>query len=274
MTEWFIQKNGKWHGPFSPERLKELVAQGKLKKNDIIRKGKDGKPVPAGKMKGLFENAKPESKPVPVPVPVSVPQSSPVGGQTTNSVSWFYITAGQQHGPVSLHDLKMLARDGKLEPGDLVWQEGMPAWQPANHLEGLFPTASAMRVAVPPPLPASQIESPLVQDEPWTQKRVFEVILLSLLLLSALGLMFGWRPASTLFQSTSYQQGYQMGVEFKNGKDSTKPRKGIDPDLFKRIIEYEGALDALASSLCDGALMQAKEPDQWKKGFKDGFLGR
>ncbi len=70
MAEWFIQKNGKWHGPFPSTRLKALVAQGKLKTSDLIRKGQDGKAVPAGKLNGLFGNQQPETKPIPVPPPL------------------------------------------------------------------------------------------------------------------------------------------------------------------------------------------------------------
>ena len=70
--EWFIEKNGKWHGPFSSERLKALVAQNKLQANDKVRKGKDGKVVPAGKLKGLFGDPKHDAKSVPSPPPLSL----------------------------------------------------------------------------------------------------------------------------------------------------------------------------------------------------------
>ncbi|HEY2589736.1 MAG TPA: GYF domain-containing protein [Tepidisphaeraceae bacterium] len=62
--------------------------------------------------------------------------------------NWFYSANGVQHGPVSREALQQLAASGQLLQMDLVWSEGMPAWQPAGSVTGLFPAG-----ATPPPLP-------------------------------------------------------------------------------------------------------------------------
>lgn len=54
-TEWFIEKNGKWHGPFSSARLKALASEGKLQASDHVRKGQEGKAIAARQIKGLFD---------------------------------------------------------------------------------------------------------------------------------------------------------------------------------------------------------------------------
>lgn len=52
---------------------------------------------------------------------------------------WHYTQNGQPAPvPVSTADLKQLAAAGKLQPADLVWQEGMPGWVPASSIKGLF----------------------------------------------------------------------------------------------------------------------------------------
>ena len=62
--------------------------------------------------------------------------------------NWFYSTNGVQQGPVPVEALQRLAASGQLRPTDLVWGEGMPAWQLAGSVAGLFPAG-----ATPPPLP-------------------------------------------------------------------------------------------------------------------------
>lgn len=55
---------------------------------------------------------------------------------------WYYVSNGNQVGPVSLFDLKQAASAGKFTPNDLVWQEGTPDWVAANTVAGLFPAAT------------------------------------------------------------------------------------------------------------------------------------
>jgi hypothetical protein len=62
---------------------------------------------------------------------------------------WYYTTGGQQAGPVSWDDLRSLAAQRKLAPGDHVWNDGMPEWAEARTVANLFPAKG------PPPLPPS-----------------------------------------------------------------------------------------------------------------------
>jgi hypothetical protein len=62
---------------------------------------------------------------------------------------WFYGRDGVQQGPISGDELKRLAESGGLRPHDLVWREGMPQWQPAQQVPGLFAAPAG-----PPPIPA------------------------------------------------------------------------------------------------------------------------
>ncbi|MGQ9574303.1 MAG: DUF4339 domain-containing protein [Thermoguttaceae bacterium] len=71
---------------------------------------------------------------------------------------WYYAHQGQQAGPVSTEQLRELAASGRLQPGDLVWKQGMAAWAAASTVEGLF-AAPAAGGATPgpagiPPQPA------------------------------------------------------------------------------------------------------------------------
>ena len=56
---------------------------------------------------------------------------------------WYYARDGQQAGPLQLPELQALAAQGQLGGSDLVWTEGMPQWQPASQMPGVFPAPAA-----------------------------------------------------------------------------------------------------------------------------------
>jgi uncharacterized RDD family membrane protein YckC len=45
-------------------------------------------------------------------------------------MTWYYVEAGQQQGPVDEATLNNLAATGRITPETLVWKEGMANWQP------------------------------------------------------------------------------------------------------------------------------------------------
>lgn len=48
------------------------------------------------------------------------------------SAEWYYTAKGQQQGPVGEEQLRQLYGTGQLEPGALVWKEGLANWMPAS----------------------------------------------------------------------------------------------------------------------------------------------
>jgi hypothetical protein len=74
--------------------------------------------------------------------------------------TWFYAKGGQTLGPVSEGEFRNLINLGTVGPDDLVWKEGMPAWQPASAIPGLpFPPTGRVP---PPPVPSSEPSIPVV----------------------------------------------------------------------------------------------------------------
>ena len=45
-------------------------------------------------------------------------------------MDWYYAESGRQIGPIKEEALDALVRSGVIQPETLVWQQGMPAWQP------------------------------------------------------------------------------------------------------------------------------------------------
>jgi len=79
-------------------------------------------------------------------------------------MTWYYVDAGAQAGPVDDAQLEQLARSGKIQPDTLIWREGMANWQPYSEVVAP-PPASAAPVPVPPPPSASAD----LQDAPTTE---------------------------------------------------------------------------------------------------------
>src|SRR5690349_7342732 len=61
---------------------------------------------------------------------------------------WFYALQGRQHGPVSEAELDQLIRSGAIRHDTLVWNEGLPNWQP---LQAVRPIAPPMLSSTPAP---------------------------------------------------------------------------------------------------------------------------
>jgi hypothetical protein len=73
--------------------------------------------------------------------------------------TWFYAKGGQTLGPVSEGDFRNLISLGTIGPDDLVWKEGMSAWQTASTVPDIvFP--AARRMPPTPPLPSSEPSIP------------------------------------------------------------------------------------------------------------------
>src|SRR5438445_6173368 len=52
-------------------------------------------------------------------------------------MNWYYVSAGQQAGPVDDTQLEELFRTGQVQPDTLVWGEGMANWQPYREVKAV-----------------------------------------------------------------------------------------------------------------------------------------
>jgi hypothetical protein len=105
--------------------------------------------------------------------PASAPAGKAGAGQTGEAggpgPQWYVARpGGQREGPMTLDTLKQKAASGSVTGADMVWREGMPAWQPARDLLEVFRKAAS---GGPPPLPPLSADpgsrrSP-ADNEPW-----------------------------------------------------------------------------------------------------------
>ncbi len=67
------------------------------------------------------------------------------------TVAWFIRRGEKQWGPFSTQKMKEMAGSGNLHPEDIVWRDGLSAWQPAVSIPDFFPQR-------PPQPPAPRAE--------------------------------------------------------------------------------------------------------------------
>jgi len=105
MANWFLITEGKENGPVQPGRLRELVANGQLRPNDLVRRDDMSKPCRADQIKGLFPNSAqsampaqlPEVRPARQDATVSVqPESASIDSMPSSSATprWKQILIG------------------------------------------------------------------------------------------------------------------------------------------------------------------------------------
>lgn len=82
MGEWFVFEDGKSCGPFSTEHFKRLALEGKVTRYTSVKKGADGKWVPASKVSGLFP---PEPQPQPEQTAATIDETAIVAMMATRT---------------------------------------------------------------------------------------------------------------------------------------------------------------------------------------------
>ena len=58
---------------------------------------------------------------------------------------WYYTQGGQQQGPVSDQDIRQMVAQGRIQPGEMVWREGMANWLPPSQVAELGGTDAPQR---------------------------------------------------------------------------------------------------------------------------------
>lgn len=69
-------------------------------------------------------------------------------------MDWYYAESGHQVGPIQEEQFDALVRSGVVRPDTLVWQQGMPNWQPYSMVRPVAPAPIA------PPPDAAAVVSP------------------------------------------------------------------------------------------------------------------
>lgn len=122
---WYYAVGGQQQGPVSVDDIQRLLAANQMQPGDLV--WREGMPTwtPAGEVPELASAARTE------PAPAGA-AAAPAEPAAPGPAEWHYAHGGQQHGPVPADTVRQLLASRQLDPGALVWRDGMPAWAAAG----------------------------------------------------------------------------------------------------------------------------------------------
>jgi len=126
LEQWYVSVRGKRYGPYSAERMLELIRQGRLTARSLVwsRELKDWRPL--GRL-ARFASA-----------------LSAVRGDSDVEEMWYYVRDGERVGPLSFEQMLSAAREGGIRGSDRVWSNRLGGWLYAEAVPEL---ASAIAAA-------------------------------------------------------------------------------------------------------------------------------
>jgi len=144
-NSFFVRIRGRVTGPHTEEKLRVLAQRGQFSR--VHEVSTDGMAWESATDHPELFDRPVELAPEPVVVVTAPPVVTREAPRKTNARreeialasegTWYYGAHGVERGPVEWLDLKRMAALGQLQPGDLVWTEGMDTWIPAEQVAGL-----------------------------------------------------------------------------------------------------------------------------------------
>ncbi|NQT12289.1 MAG: DUF4339 domain-containing protein, partial [Planctomycetes bacterium] len=271
-VSWYYEVLGEETGPLSTVQLRELAQSGFITPDVQVRKGADGRWLPAAQVEGLFDKADLAAAaslpPIPKPPPAPTAAPSPVAGRPRAAdkpsnapatarpqaadTGWYYEAMGQATGPVSSSALKELAGSGLLTPDTLVRRGSTGNWVAAKQVRGLFdrraaaaskqtgrrtPAKPTPRPA-PEPLPDSALEplpsSPAAGPSPVGGMADLLDEAFSAPLPAAAGPTLRAPPVRKPARKPTRKPRHVASSSF--GADLDRPRRGRAPGMASRIL--------------------------------------
>lgn len=159
-----MQVRGRTLGPYDLNKMQSLARRGQLSRlHEVSTEGLTWQK--AANFPELFAGQfleGPLTKEAPArvgSVAQNVGEAAPAQPSSPVQQEWYYMSGGMQRGPVDFGSLQLLSSTGQLEPGEMVWTEGMSAWAPAGMVPGLITANSAAVGAAQPVVPQSRSPS-------------------------------------------------------------------------------------------------------------------
>ncbi|MFQ5732031.1 MAG: GYF domain-containing protein [Planctomycetaceae bacterium] len=205
MSEWYYRSGGRESESCTFDAILELVAAGRLKREDELRQRADGEWMAAASVVGLFpdpqelsdlseldftfeESADAETRsqrpaqnepatdetdfelqPAAAPVE-SIPAEAPAAvAEQPASDAWYYRSLGLELGPMPLAELIQMTVDGTISADDSVRSGAAGAWRSASTVDVLAPIldVASRASAVPSPEPRDHPAplTPAIEEE-------------------------------------------------------------------------------------------------------------
>jgi hypothetical protein len=197
---------------------------------------------------------------------------------------WYYLSNGQERGPVTESQIRTMIEAGMIRRTDLVWLQGMPEWIEAREVPELFPPIPAAREHMPSALQAqSQIDEDNEPDPRPRRTRRRKQAGLPLVGRLAIAAGAGIVIVSVLvviatYDSWSDRGGLGKQLEFAKGGEIyyTSSVTEWDAQKLGNYLVKEGYFDGPRKSVqltSDGELFQVRLVTVARVGNDEEFLG-
>ena len=129
---YYVKIRGRVLGPFLPDRLIEMVKQGKLSRVHMLSTDNEHWQK-ASAFPELFQAAAVSSRTTEAVASqiTAEPEAESTPSMELGEV-WHYAINGESKGPVAQTTIRELIGMGQLTETDLIWREGMQEWKPAS----------------------------------------------------------------------------------------------------------------------------------------------
>ncbi|KAA5539883.1 DUF4339 domain-containing protein [Roseiconus nitratireducens] len=136
----FVRFRGRTIGPFSPEKIQEMVRRGQVTRMHELS-GDGLSWMKADQFGSFFPRVSSVQSGDLAAEASNVPPGGQGGGAaaTANenaSAQWYAHVNGEKQGPVSMDQMRLYAEAKILKKDSLVWKNGMDAWKPAVEVLG------------------------------------------------------------------------------------------------------------------------------------------
>lgn len=165
--QYFVRVRGEIKGPVTHDQIVAQIRRKRLGKLHEISTDRENW-VKAGDMPEFFQPAVEKREKLRADATVGSSEEGAADGQSGPAAGldispsegvegdqWFYAKGGNQLGPVTASEIQMWLASGALLPTDLVWNESLEDWLPANEL----PQFSTI-TAAPKPEPTHKQDIP------------------------------------------------------------------------------------------------------------------
>lgn len=166
---YYIRNRGRVLGPFSIERLIALRSRGQFSRvHEVSEDGQNWQSATtlsalfAGSVETAISTAEDGGTSQLSPIQPTPAFPAPGAAPATPGAAWYYNVAGEQHGPVTIMELRGLMTSGKLRSDEFVWKNGMQDWLPIESVPELQVMPSSLGGVG---MPGSSIGSRSVHDD-------------------------------------------------------------------------------------------------------------
>ncbi|MDC0175474.1 DUF4339 domain-containing protein, partial [Planctomycetaceae bacterium] len=136
MADLHVRRGDKVLGPFPPDKIKQMIADGKIRQNDLIRVEGDDQWNSIGDIPNLAKLFGLDNP----PATTKRPKSPKSGSGSSDSQTVFIKRGDEIHGPLTLTAVEDGIAAGKIEPSDQIGPRKTGPWEEAGTVARLFPT--------------------------------------------------------------------------------------------------------------------------------------